>query len=275
MVDNNRNGVYQKQDEYTPGLNDLSQPFNPGQNDLDAPTPYMQSINLPGNQSQPQYSSQNSIEYQSQPQYYYPQPQYPYEMKPLEYPNLPKFEYQSLLTSQSQQVITIQPGIQYQPQIQYNEPIPNIQYQNNNIYHQTNNLINNNSKVTESRLKCQKTMIILLFITVPISLALQISGIISFLASVDDILIIILGVWIFYYTKKGENSRNNKIGVFTVASIYIGMTARVFGYNLNKHDREVTPESSMLSYLFLAYIFYLRIAVAIASFKCKYFKCCT
>ena len=118
-------------------------------------------------------------------------------------------------------------------------------------------------------------MIILLFITVPISLALQISGIISFLASVDDILIIILGVWIFYYTKKGENSRNNKIGVFTVASIYIGTTARVFGYNLNKHDREVTPESSMLSYLFLAYIFYLRIAVAIASFKCKYFKCCT
>ena len=37
-----------------PVLNGITQPLNPGQNDLDAPTPYIQSINLPENQSQPQ-----------------------------------------------------------------------------------------------------------------------------------------------------------------------------------------------------------------------------
>ena len=266
MVDTNRNGVYPKPDEYTPGLNDIAQPLNPGQNDLDAPTPYIQSINFPGNQSPPQYSSQNPTEYQSQPQYYYPPTQYPYEIKPPEYQPLPM--------PQSQQVNTIQSGIQYQPQIQYNEPIPitNNQYENNNIYHQTNNLINDNSKVTESRLKCQKTMIILLFITIPISLALQIFEIISFIAIVDDILIIILGVWILYYTKKGENSRNNKIGTFTVASIYIGMAVR--GLTSNKNVRK-DSDNYMLSFLLMEYSFYLRIAVAIASFKCKCCKCCT
>ena len=175
MVDIYRIALYPKKDEYTPGLNEIAQPLSPGQNDLDAPTPHMQSQNLPGNQFQPQYSSQNPTEYLSQPQY-------PYEIKPLEYQNLPKIEYLPQPTSQSQQVITIQPGIQYQPQIQYNEPIPitNNQYENNNFYHQTNNLINDNSKATESRLKCQKTMIFLLFIIVPIILALQIFGIIFF-----------------------------------------------------------------------------------------------
>ena len=264
MVDTNRIGVYPKPDECTPGLNEIAQPLNPGQNDLDAPTPYIQSINFPGNQSPPQYSSQNPTEYQSQPQYYYPPTQYPYEIKPPEYQPLP--------IPQSQQVIPTQPGIQYQPQIQYNGPIP---ITNNQYYHQTNNLINDNSKVTESRLKCQKTMIILLFITVPISLALQISGIISFITIIDDILTIILGVWILYYTKKGENSRNNKIGAFTVASIYIGMSARGIGLTSNKNDRKDTSDYFMLCALLLAYSFYLRIAVAIASFKCKCWKCCT
>jgi hypothetical protein len=66
MVDINKNGLYPKPDESTPG-NEIAQPLIPGQNDLDAPTPYVQSINFPGNQSQQQYSSQNPIEYQSQP----------------------------------------------------------------------------------------------------------------------------------------------------------------------------------------------------------------
>ena len=124
-----------------PGLNGITQPLNPGQNDLDSPTPYMQSINLPENQSQPQY---------------------PYEIKHLENHPLP--------IPQSQQTITIQPGIQYNKPT----PITNIQNENNNNYHQVNNLINDNSNATKSRLKCQIAMIILLFITFPISLALQI-----------------------------------------------------------------------------------------------------
>jgi cytochrome bd-type quinol oxidase subunit 2 len=118
-------------------------------------------------------------------------------------------------------------------------------------------------------------MIILLFITVPISLILQIFGIISFMTIVDDIFIIILGVWILYYTKKGENSRNNKIGSYTVVSLYIGIIFRSIGLTPNKHDTKDTSEFFILSSLLLAYSFYLRIAVAIVSFKCKCCKCCT
>lgn len=252
MVDINRFDGNSKQDQFTPGLNEIAQPLTPGQNDFNAPTPYMQSINLPVNQSQPQYSSQNPTEYQSQPQYYYPQPQYPYEVKP--------FEYQPLQAPQSQQVIPIQPGIQYQPQIQYNDPIPltNDQYEKNNIYQQANNLINDNSMATESRLKCQKAMIILLFITVPFSIALQISGGISFITSIDDVLIIMLGIWILYYTKKGEDSRNNKIGAYKIASIYIGIGSRAFGLTLNKSDQF---NLELLGFLLMGYSFYLRIAL--------------
>ncbi len=63
MVDTNRGGIYPKQDEYNLGLNEIAQPLNPGQNELETPDPYMQSINFPGNQSQPQYSSQNENEF--------------------------------------------------------------------------------------------------------------------------------------------------------------------------------------------------------------------
>jgi len=257
MSDNNRIDVFPKQDEYTPGLNEIAQPLNSCQNDLEAPTPYMQSINLPGNQSQPQYSSQNETEYQSQPQY-------PNEIKPPEYQPLP--------VPQSQQAITIQPGIQYQPQNQYNKQIPITNIQNENSYHQTNNLINDNSKATKNRLKCQIAMVILLFITVPISLALQIFGnFISIITSVDDILIIINVIWILYYTKNGQNSRNNKIGIYTLASLFIGMFSR----GIVKYQANSRKDILAFWYLLLTYIFFLRIAVAIGSFKCLGSDQCT
>ena len=52
------------------------------------------------------------------------------------------------------------------------------------------------------------------------------------------------------------------------------MSTRGFGLILYKHDSEDTSEFFKLSYLLLTYSFYLRVAVAIASFKCNCCKCC-
>lgn len=269
MVDINEKNIYSKKEEYTPNLNEMTQPLNISKNDLEAPSPYMNPINPP-EYHQSQYSSQISPpDYQFYPQY--PKPQNSYEIPPSQYQNQPQFEYKPLPINQSQQVYQNQPQFQYYPQIQngiqiqYNEPIPNNQYENNVI----NDISNVNSKISENRLKCQKAMIILLFINALISLVLQFLGITTYITSFDDLLIIILGVWILYYTKKRENSRNNKMGTYIVISLFFGLEFRVIGFASNKKE-----DFFILSFLLLAYSFYLRIGIAIASFKCKCCKCC-
>lgn len=114
-------------------------------------------------------------------------------------------------------------------------------------------------------------MIILLFITIPISLILQIFGMLRFIASIDDLSIIILASWILYYTKKGKNSRNNKIGTFVVVSMLFGIELRAVSIT----DKSDSGGLFILFGFSIRYIFYLKIVVAIASFRCKNYKSCT
>ena len=83
-----------------------------------------------------------------------------------------------------------------------------------------------NIKGSQKRLKCQKTMIILLFIIVPLSITFQILGYFHFMAFIDDILIMINAIWMLIFTKKGEISRRKNLGIFSLITCIVGFTIR-------------------------------------------------
>ena len=77
--------------------------------------------------------------------------------------------------------------------------------------------------------------------------------------------LIINVIWILYYTKKGEDARDNKIGYYTLASIIIGTLSRILLF-----DKAEDSDFMMILFWFLllTYLFFLRIAFALDIFKC-------
>ena len=233
------------------------------------------------NQGQSNYSQGPAPSYSVySPQYQQTQPPNQQQFsQPYEYPK-PNQQYQPNQSSYNPPPVC-QPQPQNNPQNQYNPvtqlpngviytppPAQNITY-NQGTYQQQNYVANSNNELLNNkgspkRLRCQKILIILLFIIVPLSIACQIFGLLRIFASIDDIFIIINGIWMIIFTKKGENSRNKSLGDFSLISCIIGPIFRFS--SLIKKDKDLLS----LVVFFIYYIITIEIIVASYNMIC----CC-
>ena len=69
--------------------------------------------------------------------------------------------------------------------------------------------------------------------------------------------LIINVIWILYYTKKGEDARNKKIGNYILASIIIGTLSRLLVFDKTYGLNGII----LLWFLLLTYLFFLRIVL--------------
>lgn len=201
--------------------------------------------------------------------------------------NQPEFEYYPLPNNiglpPCQPVDESQPY--YIPNNIYNDPniitnnqdyspsqVNNIIYQNQETFQPQKNTINGlnednkvneNKKGSKKRLICQIIMIIFLFLLEPLSIFCIIENYSYFWCAFDDLLIIILAIWMAILTKKGESTREIKIGLFSLFSLLSGAGFRYS--TLNSDYRNNIP------LLITNYYLVLRIVVSSYNVKCN---CC-
>ena len=196
--------------------------------------PYQTSQPQPYQMSQPQ--SQSQLYQPSQSQLYQPPQPQPYG------------------TSQPQTYQPTQPQL-YQPPFPQNQTSLNINSQvANNIYQGGSNqspnyvmspntfldnheLFQDDIKATNNRrLKCQLIFAILLLLSIIPSILVLVNGITFYsyflLSIIEDILNLIIVIWMIILTKRGQTTRNIVLGIISLISLIICIT-KFFIYILN------------------------------------------
>lgn len=286
-IDKNQNNIHlippSEHEPDLPNLNEIIEDENQKQSQLmNSQSQYQtgleyQTQNIP----QPQYPSQ--LQNPTQPQY---QPQYQYETQnQSQFPNQkliqsqpqyqshnqPKYQEQSqyILQNQYNQQTQVQPGYLYSPpqvnNVNYTSQI-NSQSENymfNNKIQNDLELYKENEKAADKkRLKCQVFLIIFLWLILPISFFIKIKNN-RIINNLDDVFIIIIGIWMIILTKRGETSRNKALGIVTLIFCIIGQIDRNY---------YVIHLNNIYEIIYISLIFYrLVIYIIITSYN---MKCC-
>ena len=162
---------YQKPPEQFPDISEINQVNSNIQNKVQSN--YSQEPSPPFSLYPPQYQqTQSSNQQQLSQPYEYPKPNQQYQPNQPSYNPPPVYQPQPQNNQQNQynQVTQLPNGVIYSPPPAYNITYNQEEDQQQNLLVNSNNELLNN-KGSPKRLRCQKILIILLFIIVPLSIA--------------------------------------------------------------------------------------------------------
>ena len=213
MDSDNQSGSNSSGNEFTGDNSYQSNLIPPNNNQNQNPPPQQYYNQYP---PQPIYPPQPQTQGQPQPQPYppYAQTQAPY---PYPYPN-------GNMGYQSNDFTNTPP--QPQGNVSYNQP------NNGEAYQVTNkNEINVvKTKLSINRLIGQIVMIAILYIYSLVDIIFQIACNLFNLAMVDDILMLLLGTLILYFTIRRQTSKRPLVACPGILMFFIGLVCRIIGY---------------------------------------------